>query len=323
MAVANPHELFRAIFDHDAEAVQEILTDRPDLIDAWISGKGLHLSEFAGEISDYRGHSAMEGLDPLSYAIARDASAIADLLIRMGANTESVSHNGNMGWCTPLVLAAFSNAAEIVSILVKGGANLNSRGSAGQSALMTVAEHDRTDIVDILSQAGAEMTIHAAAALDLTHEIERILGESMAWLQARDPYRGATPLYFAAGANRDATIRMLVSQGAELDAPDNSGWTPLLRAAYSACNDAVMALAKAGANVNYTSPNDRWGLPAGSNALHAACSEERTTPEVVKALRDHGARTDLKDQKGQTPVDVAETKANATLLAVLGARGKS
>jgi hypothetical protein len=52
--------------------VQEILTDRPDLIDAWISGKGLHLSEFAGEISDYRGHSAMEGLDPLSYAIARD-----------------------------------------------------------------------------------------------------------------------------------------------------------------------------------------------------------------------------------------------------------
>jgi len=66
-----------------------------------------------------------------------------------------------------------------------------------------------------------------------------------------------------------------------------------------------------------------WGLPAGSNALHAACSEERTTPEVVKALRDHGARTDLKDQKGQTPVDVAETKANATLLAVLGARGKS
>ena len=36
MAVANPHELFRAIFDHDAEAVQEILTDRPDLIDAWM-----------------------------------------------------------------------------------------------------------------------------------------------------------------------------------------------------------------------------------------------------------------------------------------------
>ena len=87
----------------------------------------------------------------------------------------------------PIVLAAFSNRTEIVSILVKHGASLNSIGSAGQTALMTAAEHGRTDIVDILSAAGADMTIHAATALGLTNEVERILSESRAWLEAKKP----------------------------------------------------------------------------------------------------------------------------------------
>ena len=47
----SPTRLFRAIFDHDAESVRKILTDRPDLVNAWISGK-LHRTEFVGEISD-------------------------------------------------------------------------------------------------------------------------------------------------------------------------------------------------------------------------------------------------------------------------------
>jgi ankyrin repeat protein len=315
----SPTRLFRAIFDHNAESVRKILTDRPDLVNAWVSGK-LHQTEFVGEISDSRGFEAPFGLDPISYAIARDAAAIVDLLIRMGASTESLSHNGNMGWCTPIVLAAFSNRTEIVSILVKHGASLNSIGSAGQTALMTAAEHGRTDIVDILSAAGADMTIHAAATLGLTNEVERILSESRAWLEARDGYRQATPLFYAAGANRAEMIKMLIAQGANLNSPDNWGWTPLLRAAHTTCNDAVMALVQAGAELNYTSSSDRWGLPAGSNALHAVCYGDKTTSEVVQALLDHEVNANLRDAKGQTPFDVAEANSNVDVLAVLNGR---
>ena len=47
--------------------------------------------------------------------------------------------------------------------------------------------------MDALPAAGAEMTIHVAAVLGDLQEVDRILGESSAWLEAKDSYR-ATPL---------------------------------------------------------------------------------------------------------------------------------
>jgi len=317
MGVDSSHSLFRAIFDHDAELVRGILTDHPDLVNAWMAGSNLWSDKFEGKTSDSRGFEASEGLDPLGYAVACDAIAIVDLLIQFGANTESLNYDGNMGWCSPIVLAAFGVRTEIVSLLVERGASLNSVSSAGQSALMTAAEHGRTVIADILSAAGAEMTIHAAAALGRVQEVDRILSGSRAWLEAKDAYRQATPIFYAAGSNRVDALKFLAHHGANTNQTDHKHWTPLIMAGYSGCNGAVLALAELGADVNHLVPSGRWGLEAGSNVLHAICLSEESTPEAVGILIDKGADTSIRNIEGQRPVDIARAKSNSELVKAL------
>ena len=65
-----------------------------------------------------------------------------DSLLAAGAPVESVSFGefrGDMGWCTPLVQAAFQNKEEALFTLLRHGANPNVKGSAGSTALMTAS----------------------------------------------------------------------------------------------------------------------------------------------------------------------------------------
>ena len=316
------HELFQAIWRHEADSVRTILNVRPDLVDAWLTGDSWP-NEFSGEAWDSRGFEAPRGLDPLAYASVLGSADCVDSLIAAGAGVESVSYGADMGWCTPLIQAAFQDKEEALFRLLRHGANPNAKGSAGSTALMTAAGHGRSGMVDALLAAGAEMTIHVAAALGDLQKVDRILGESSAWLEAKDSYRQATPLYHAAGANRVEVVKALAARGADLDTPDQfmqlPGWTPLFRAAFGACTDVVLALVELGADVNYVSPHARWKRPSGTSVLHAACYETETTPEVIGALLRNGADTQLTDSGGRRPVDVARDQSRDELVAVLKA----
>jgi ankyrin repeat protein len=101
---------------------------------------------------------------------------------------------------------------------------------------------------------------------------------------------------------------------------DNMHWTPLLRAGHTACNGAALALIELGADVHFTAPKDRWGLPAGSNVLHAFCYRNETKIEVVNALLDCGVNATLEDSKGQTALDVARANSVMTVVNVLTGR---
>ena len=322
MSDPTAHELFQAIWRHEADSVRTILNVRPDLVDAWLTGDSWP-NEFSGEAWDSRGFEAPRGLDPLAYASVLGASDCVDSLLAAGAVVESVSYGADVGWCTPLVQAAFQNKEEAVFRLLRHGANPNVMGSAGSTALMTAAGHGRIAMVDALLAAGAEMTIHVAAALGDLQEVDRILADSSAWLEAKDSYRQATPLYHAAGANRVEVVKALAARGADLDTPDQflqqPGWTPLFRAAFGDCTDVVLALVDLGADVNYISPNARWKRPAGTTVLHAACYEAGTTPEVIGALLRNGANTQVTDSEGKRPVDVARDGSRDDLVAVLDA----
>ena len=316
------HALFQAIWKQEADTVRTILDVRPDLVDAWLTGDSWP-NEFSGEAWDARGFEAPRGLDPLAYASNLGAVDCVDVLLAADASVESVSFGADMGWCTPLVQAAFQNKEEVLFSLLRHGANPNVMGSAGSTALMTAVGHGRSAMVDALLTAGAEMTIHVAAALGDLQEVDRFLAESSAWLEAKDSYRQATPLYHAAGANQVEVVKALAARGADLDTPDQflqqPGWTPLFRAAFGAFTEVVLALVDLGADVNYVSPNARWKRPAGTSVLHAVCYETGTTPEVIGALLRNGADTWLTDSAGRRPVEVAKSQSRDDLVAVLDA----
>lgn len=102
----------------------------------------------------------------------------------------------------------------------------------------------------------------------------------------------------------DGLTRWLVEQGADLSAADSYGETPL-HARAGHWKGSVDLLIELGANVNHEAGGR--GTP-----LHRAAAVGNL--RTAQALLDHGARSDLTNQSGQTPLVFALQRcSNATI----------
>jgi ankyrin repeat protein len=115
---------------------------------------------------------------------------------------------------------------------------------------------------------------------------------------------GATPLMRAAKVSDVVTLGLLLDKGADPDLRLRNQSTALMIAASRAGRnagpeartiEAMALLVDRGADVNAVNDN-------GETALHIAVSRGDS---LVRALAEKGARLDLKDKFGRTPLDVA------------------
>jgi ankyrin repeat protein len=143
---------------------------------------------------------------------------------------------------------------------------------------------------------------------------------------------GASPLLRAAKTFDAAAMRLLVAHGARIDLPNASGITPLMAAAgYGSveCDirgygpgiphyltkdveeksiAALQVLLDGGANLNArTTGAARGGRGPGQTALFGAAFWGWN--DVVKFLVANGAKIDVADAEGRTPVDAALGRA--------------
>ena len=115
-------------------------------------------------------------------------------------------------------------------------------------------------------------------------------------------YQGDTALHMAAAAFQRSTARLLVRQGAALDAKNRRGGEPLHYAADANCwNPTAQAgiityLLSAGANVNAKDAN-------GATPLHRAV-RTRSAP-AVRALLAGGADVHARNKNGSSTFDLA------------------
>ena len=115
---------------------------------------------------------------------------------------------------------------------------------------------------------------------------------------ARDS-EGRPPLVSAILGNSVALVGLLLESKANVNAIDPHGWTPLHFAAEEVLPQMASLLLAKGADANLKDDE-------GNTPLHRAVFSARGRDELIRLLRKHGAKDDLKNKSGETPKALAE-----------------
>jgi uncharacterized protein len=100
-----------------------------------------------------------------------------------------------------------------------------------------------------------------------------------------------------------ALVAQLIQRGANVNAQDSQGWSPLHLAAQSLSVECAHLLLAAGANAN---ARDSFGNTPLSRAVFAY----RGDGALIELLRKAGADPTIKNTHGVSPADLARSIAN-------------
>jgi ankyrin repeat protein len=169
---------------------------------------------------------------------------------------------------------------------------------------------------------GGDTALHIAAAA-FSRPMAELLVSHRADCRAKNR-RGAEPIHYASDANQPEqkgqgdVIEYLISVGADPDAVDKSGVTPLHRAVRTRSREAVRALLDGGAKLRQ--PNK-----SGSTPLHLAVqatgrggagsdAARQQQVGIIKLLLARGAKLTDQDSQGKTVEQAATSEWVRTLL---------
>jgi len=278
------------------------------------------------------------GLTPLLFAAREGCLECARALVAGGANVNLPDPKN----VTPLFLAVDNFHFDVAKYLLEAGANPNKWDWWGRTPLYAAVD------LNTLPHGGRadRMSTDRTTSLEI---VELLLGKGAnanVQLKLLPPYRhigddrgcdsmltvGTTPLLRAAKTFDAGAMKLLIEHGARVDLPNVSGITPVMAAAgYGSveCDprgygpgiphyltsdvqekaiEALRVLLEAGAQVNMRTTADRGnGRAHGQTALFGAAFWGWNG--VAKFLVERGAKIDVADAKGLTPVDAALGKA--------------
>ena len=234
-------------------------------------------------------------------------------------------------YVTPLIAALAGRHFQIAKLLHHNGAHMNTRGNFGETPLNSAAWYGDLEMVQILLDYKVDVNACGDDKWTAMHyvprgfkstephkiaplwfDVTRLLLEHGADINARND-NGSTPLHLAAEDGSLEVVRVLLEHGANVGVQDNEGRTPLYVAAagYERV-EVVRMLLEHGANVG--AKDNRGRTP-----LHAAAAGNRGG--VVRVLLEHGAVVAAEDNKGRTAFQLASAKETMELLVGHGATG--
>jgi ankyrin repeat protein len=248
--------------------------------------------------ADLRARSK-SGFTPLLYAADRNDLDSARILVEAGADVNEATADR----VTPLLLASARAAEGLALFLLEKGADPNASDSKeGYTPLHHAASHrNMASVVKALLSQGASPNARLVKAPPRPREFGTQGGINML---------GSTPLLLAAANGNGDAIHVLVEGRADARIPTAENTPPLLVAAGVHRNpdvvltpeerehnvEAARLLLELGADVNATGEY-------GWTALHGAAYNG--FDEMIQFLVSKGAKMDILDQFGQTPLSIA------------------
>src|SRR3984957_13815850 len=256
-------------------------------------------------------HFPRGGFTALLFAARGGFTECAKILLEHGADIKAADPDGT----SALVLAIINGHFDTAAFLLDRKADPNAADSYGREALFAAIDMrdiygsnrpaprdsgkvEPLDLIKMLLDHGADVNAKLAklipprAGLDFP---DVMMGE------------GATPFLRAAKSADVPLMQLLLEKGADPKVVTKAGVTALMVAAgMGHANtirrgeqpiEAMKICLDKGVDVNAATDKTL------NTALHAAAGQG--TDDIVQFLADHGAKLDLKDNKGRTPRDVA------------------
>lgn len=196
-----------------------------------------------------------QGSTPLHLAVPH--SAALQLLLDRGADPDARDTGDN---ATALHFAAGGGHLESVRVLLEAGADVHGNDDLHRNGVIGwAARRGNEAVVDLLLAAGARHHIFSAMGMVDTALVAHLIDEDAGVLRRRrSVYENEqTPLHaafappdglgFLTGAPNYEMMRLLIDRGAELEALDNRGRTPLEIAILRGDDEAMRLLRAAGA----------------------------------------------------------------------------
>ncbi len=218
-----------------------------------------------------------------------DCPALVKPLIAAGASIATRDRTGG----TALTHAARSGHTKMVHALLADGADINQRDIGGATPLSIAIETSHSAVARALIDAGADVTLAG--------------------------HSGVTPLVAAAYNGNLPILDALLRHKADPAAADATGKTAIIYAAARGFGTIVDRLLDAGIDVNAVYAN---GL--GALSWTAGYAEDVPAADAValaKQLLDRGARFNMADDRGLTPLMIAASMDHAEIVDLLLSRG--
>jgi ankyrin repeat protein len=254
---------------------------------------------------------------PLLYAAREGHEDVAKLLLDSGASLEKADADG----VTPLLMAVLNGHIELAQALIARGANVNVSDWYGETPLWAAVDLRNLDVpgpthdngvdreaafglIKVLLEKHADPNARTKEYPPQRRWITRL--GSLSWVD----FTGQTPFLRAALAGDVKTMRLLLEYHADPNIKTFNGTTPLMAAAGvnwtvsqtfdegpQALLEAVKLAQSLGNDVNAT--NDM-----GLQAIHGAAN--RGSNDIIRFLVEKGARLDVADKQGRTPLTWAK-----------------
>lgn len=257
------------------------------------------------------------GMTALSFAAREGRLEAARLLLDAGADVNAADANS----ISPLVMAITNRHTAVASLLLARGANATAADWWGRTPLWAAVDMRNLDLDSRTLENGVERgpvleLIEAliAKGADVNARVKEFppqrrfmmpLG-SLAWVD----FTGQTPFVRAALSADVPLMKLLLSKGADPNIATFNGTTALMAAAgvnwvigqtYSESPamylEAVKLCLELGGDVNAVNA-------MGLAAVHGAAN--RGSDDIIEVLARNGARLDIKDKEGRTPMIWAE-----------------